>query len=296
VPAVRETLRDGSAEIRLRALGFLVRSAPRDDLLTADLTGLILDDDARVRRSAIEAARSLGPSGRAALPAAIGALEDPDASVRLAAAELIAGHGPAAAEAVPALASMLASPDEGRRATAARTLAALGASARPAFDQLAPLLDDEAASVREAAVLALGGAAPDTEAARPLLAKALGDDTTEVRSAARRAIQRVGPGGVIFVPDLIASAALEEDRRSAERSLRRFERTGPAPGSIPELIDLLDHEHESVRLLAARFLALAGPDARQAVPALTRLRDDPSPEVRAEADAALGRIEAAPGT
>jgi HEAT repeat protein len=101
---------------------------------------------------------------------------------------------------------------------------------------------------------------------------------------------------VIFVPDLIASAALEEDRRSAERSLRRFERTGPAPGSIPELIDLLDHEHESVRLLAARFLALAGPDARQAVPALTRLRDDPSPEVRAEADAALGRIEAAPGT
>ncbi|QDV32590.1 HEAT repeat domain-containing protein [Tautonia plasticadhaerens] len=291
VPAVREALGDESAGIRLWALEFLVRSAPRDDRLLADLSALIDDDDPRVQRPALDALRALGPAGRSALPAAIGALQASDPSVRLAAAELISSHGGAASEAVPALASMLSDPSPGLRATAARTLSELGRAARPAFDRLSPLLDDEDPGVRQAAALAVGASAPDASAARPPLSKALGDDDEEVRSSARRAIQRLGPDAAIFVPDLIASASREEDRRSVERSLRRFERTGPDPGSVPELIDLLGHEQEAVRLLAARFIPLAGPSARDAIPALDGLRDDPSEEVRAQAEAALAQIE-----
>jgi HEAT repeat protein len=185
---------------------------------------------------------------------------------------------------------MLDDPDPGFRVIAAETLAALGTAARPMADRLISLLDDEDAQAREAATLALGSLKLDAEILRPYLVQSLRDDVPEVRDAARRAIQRLGAEGALFVPDLISMAALESDSRSVERSLRRFERTGPQERSIPELIELLEHDHESVRLLAVKFLGLAGDAARDAIPSLERLREDPSPEVRESLAEALALI------
>ena len=46
-----------------------------------------------------------------------------------------------------------------------------------------------------------------------------------------------------------------------------------------------------MRLLAIKLLALAGPSAEEAIPALDRMREDPNAEVRKQAQAASDRIK-----
>ncbi len=106
-----------------------------------------------------------------------------------------------------------------------------------------------------------------------------------------RAIQRLGPEAAIFIPDIILLAEKKENLRSVERMLRRFERTGPDVRSLPELVKQLEHEQDPVRLLAIKFLGLAGPTAKDAIPALERMREDPSAEVRKQAHAACEQIK-----
>ncbi len=291
VPDVRSILRDESAEIREQAIEVLFHAAPRDERLLADLTTCLDDQDTRVQRRALEAIRAIGPLGREALPAAIKMLSSPDRSVRRAAAELIGSHGPSSAQAVPALGALLDDPSPEVRTIAVQTLGNLGKAAQSAFPRLVPLLSDQSAQVRIAVVDTLWSLELDAAEIRPHLSRALGDEQEEVRKAATRSVFRLGPQGAVFLPDLIRLTANPEDRRSVERVLRRFERTGPDPRSVPELVELLGHAQEPVRLLAIKFLGLAGPAAREALPALERLKDDPSSEVRRQAEAALERIK-----
>jgi HEAT repeat protein len=291
VPSVRALLRSGSPDIRLRVIDVLSRSAPRDDHLFDDLASLLDDADARVQTRSIETLRSLGPPGRKALTVVIRKLESPDRGVQLAAAEFIGSHGQAAAEAVPALIPLLAAHDPERQTLAAQTLGTLGKASQPALDPLTSLLAAEPVKVREAAVLALGSLGLDAEPIRPHLARALRDKEPDVRRAAMSAIQRFGPQGSLFVPDIIALAEDKENLGSVQRSLRRFERRGPDVRSLPELVKQLDHDSEAVRLLAIKFLGLAGPNAKDAIASLERLREDPSAEVRKQAEAACERIK-----
>jgi HEAT repeat protein len=294
VQPVRGMLRDPAPEIRLQAIQVLFRLAPRDATLLADLSASVDDADPRIQRTALDAIRSLGPLGRAALSAAIEKLNSPSIEVRRAAAELIASHGPSAAEAVPALTDLLADPSPEIRALAAQTLGSLGTAAQPALPELAALLNGQPVEVRAAVAATLGSLELDAEAIRPYLAPALRDEP-DVRRAALRSIQRLGPRASLFLPDIILMAANPGERRDVERSLRRFERNGPDPRSVPDLVKHLSHEQEAVRLLAIKFLGLAGSKAREALPALERLRDDPSIEVRQQAEAATQRIKGEPG-
>jgi HEAT repeat protein len=291
VPAVRQLLKDDSPEIRARAIDILSGSAPHDDRLLSDLTALVGDTDFRVQRRAVANIRTLGPLGRKSLPVVIDKLASPDIDVYVAAADMIGSHGEAAGEAVPALGSLLDAPVARRRIVAVQTLGRLGKAAQPVFARLTPLVEAEQPEVREAAISTLGSLELDAETVRPYLSKALGDDKPEVRRAAMGAIQRLGPQGAILLPDLILVAVKKESQRPVERLLRRFERSGPDARSIPELVKQLEHEQESVRLLAIKFLGLAGEKAADAVPALERMRDDPVAEVRKQAEAALERIK-----
>ena len=92
-----------------------------------------------------------------------------------------------------------------------------------------------------------------------------------------KAIQRLGPQGAIFIPDIILLAGGKEPLRTVERSLRRFERRGPDARSVPELLKLLEDKEAPVRLLAIRYLGLAGQGAREAIPALERIAKIPAP-------------------
>ena len=167
----------------------------------------------------------------------------------------------------------------------------MGKAAQPALARLIALVGAEQVEVREAAALSLGSLELDAEVVRPALARALRDGKPEVRRAAMRSIQRFGPQGAIFIPDIILLAEKKENLRSVERMLRRFERAGPDVRSLPELVKQLEHNQDAVRLLAIKFLGLAGPSARDAIPALERMREDPSAEVRKQAQAASDRIK-----
>jgi HEAT repeat protein len=291
VPAVRAMLSDKSAEIRIQAIHILYESARHDDRLLGDLMALLSDADPRVQQQAIDIIRSLGPQGRKALTVIIGKLGSPSPEVRLAAAELIGSHGQAAAEAVPALCSLLDDPAPRIRAIAVQTLGSIGKAAQPALARVASLLRAEQVEVRQAAASALGSMELDAEIIRPYLAKALRDDKSEVRRVAMRSIQKLGPQGAVFIPDIILMAEQKDNLRSVERMLRRFERAGPDVRSLPELVKQLEHGQDSVRLLAIKFLGLAGPSAKDAIPALERMRDDPSAEVRKQALAASELIK-----
>ncbi|WP_165249472.1 HEAT repeat domain-containing protein [Paludisphaera soli] len=296
IPEVRALLRGDSAELRAQAVAVLAQAAPRDGKLVDDLMGVLDDPEPAVRRPALERLRGLGTLGRKAIPAAIAKLNDPDDDVRAAAADLLGGHGPSAAEAVPALTAMLAGPSPRIRILAAETLGKLGRSAQAAFDPVAALLDSPDEPVREAAALTLGALGLDAEAVRPRLAGALRDPSPAVRKAALRTVQRFGPSASYFAPDVLLMAVEKEDRPAVERFLKRLERRGPDPRTIPELTSRLGHDHPAVRLLAVRLVALAGPAAAPALPALERLREDPDAEVRAQARAACDRLKPAPAT
>jgi HEAT repeat protein len=288
---VRTLLHDGSPEIRGRAIEVLFQSAPRDDRLLDDLTTLLDDPDTRVQRRAIDAIRALGPPGRKALAAVVGRLGSGDPDVRLAAVQMVDSHGPAAAEAIPALTNLLKDPIPKVRAIAAMTLGKFGKAAQPAFTALTTLIGDEDVAVREAAASTIGSLELDAETVRPFLARALRDEKAEVRRAASRAIPRLGPHGVILVPDIILMAARKENARSVDRLLRPFERSGPDARSVPELVKLLGNDQVAVRLLTIKFLGLAGRNAREALPALERIREDPNPEVRQQARAVCEQIK-----
>ena len=296
VPAVRAVLGDKSAEIRIQAIHILYQSAPHDDRLLGDLMALLDDADARVQQQVIEIIRSLGPTGRKALTAVIGKLGSTNPEVRLAAAEMLGTHGQAAAEAVPALCSLLDDPAPKIRTIAVQTLGAIGKPAQPALPRVASLLSAKEVEVRQAAALALGTMELDPEIIRPHLARALRDDQSEVRRVAMRSIQKLGPQGAIFIPDIILMAEHKDNLRSVERMLRRFERAGPDVRSLPELVKQLEHDQDTVRLLAIKFLGLAGPTAKNAIPALERMREDPSPEVRKQALAASEQIKNHPAS
>ncbi len=289
-PAVRGLLNDPSPEIRALAIEVLWHCASRDGHLLADLTPRLDDNDPAVQRRAIDTIRAMGPPGQAVLPRVIGKLKSPDTNVRLSAAEFIASHGQAPAGAVPALVPLLGDATPRVRIVAAETLGILGKPAQPALPGLAKLLDDREAEVRKAAVAAIASLELDATVVRPHFARALRDGSSEVRRAGMRGIMRLGPDGALLIPDIIRMAERRENVRSVERVLRRFERQGPDPRSTPELVKLLDHREARVRLLAIRFLALAGGKAREAIPVLERMRDDNDAEVRKQAEAACKRI------
>ena len=190
-----------------RSRSSLESRAARRCACSATSWPLLDDADPRVQRQAIDTLRSLGPPGRkvaAGRHRQVERVTNPE--VRLAAAELIGSHGQAAAEAVPALTALLDDPAPKIRTIAAQTLGKMGKAAQPAFDRLTSLLGAEQVEVREAATSTLGSLELDAEVVRPHLARALRDDKSEVRRAALRAIQRFGPQGAIFVPDIILMA------------------------------------------------------------------------------------------
>ena len=227
---------------------------------------------------------------RTALPAIIERLQSPAPEVRIVAAGLIGSLGRSAGDAVPALRALLADGSPELRAAGASTLGQIGAAAQPALDELVRLLDDEHVKVRAAATLALGGLELEPEQVRAHLARSLHDSQTEVRDAALEGIRKFRRRSVIFLPDLVRLAGSAGDQRWLRETLRRYERFGPDPKSIPELLELLNHEQLAVRLKAIDFLGLAGSEGAEAIPRLEALANDADEQIRKHSQTAIERL------
>ncbi len=186
--AARRGLGDADAAVQVAALGALQRLGR---LETSDVVRALAQDDAGVRRRAVDAAPTVaGKGSRSVLPAALtAALSDRDPLVVVGAAWFLGErrHRPA----VAALAHAATAHDDTRCREAA--VAALGAIGDPAGLAAVLVALDDKPTVRRRATVALAGF--DDPAVEPALRRAAGDRDWQVRQAADELLDEPGPGG-----------------------------------------------------------------------------------------------------
>jgi HEAT repeats/PBS lyase HEAT-like repeat len=194
-------------------------------------------------------------------------LQDPSESTRLRAAKELGKLGSEAREAIPALQKALKDTDEDVRLVAARSLKMIQAAAGPS--ELVQRLIRELQS-------------PD-EIVRLKAAKDLG---------------KLGSSAIDAIPALqkLSQDPDEDVRRVAANSIRLIQAgAGPSEG-LQKLIQQLNSPDELTRLKAAKDLAKMGPAAKDALPALQKLLQDPDEDVRRVVASAMERIRGGPIT
>lgn len=101
------------------------------------------------------------------------------------------------------------------------------------------------------------------------------------------ALQRMGSAAAPAAPEIALLLADDNGSVRMESAECLFRIGSP---TVPLLVDVLSGHNDDARALAARTLGRIGLGARDALPVLQGLRDDPSPEVAAEVAFALPMI------
>lgn len=199
---------------------------------------------------------------------------------------LAACSAPLSAQEKP-LAELIAAAKSGETAARLKAIAQLGAEgSEAAVEPLAQLLKDESAEIRAHAAAALGEIGGPAKSAAPALVELLKDEDAQVRRQGVHAIMAIRPGPKVTVP--LAVELLEDgDAGVRLRVLNAISEAGPA--ALPSLIEALSNKKAAY--WACLVLRDMGPAAKDAVPALTKLLDDPRPEIRREAILALAAME-----
>jgi HEAT repeat protein len=126
--------------------------------------------------------------------------------------------------------------------------------------------------LRKSAFSALSRIGPD---AIPALRKALLDTDNEVRAGACEALGGMGPSARDTIADLMR---LFTDAQIREKAVEAVANIGPS--AVPELEYGLLSRSAEMRLGSVRALGRIGPPAKRAIPKLSPLSNDKSPDVR----------------
>lgn len=283
LPELARKLRDENETTRWRAAVKLSRMGTR---AVPVLTEALGDRDFRVRREAVTALRQIGAEAKMALPALVKALRDKDGEVRERAAETLGFLGPAAAPAVPELIRSVKLGGSG----AVWALGAIGPQAKAAIPALTARLDDNEPT-RAAAARALGGIGVSDNRAAVKLAQMVKDDGCEIaRIDAACALGAFGPKARVALPLLVAKLNDQKDPAGATYAAYAVKKIDPRNKlAAPVLVTALNRERSAIR--RSLFLGLLGdigPDAAEAIPALTGLLSDG--ELRQEVEETLRKI------
>ncbi len=267
--------------------------AYRGKPLSAWLQRLRSGNEKEREEAAVTLDESIGPAGKAAVPALIEALKDSNTAVCSRAARALGKVGPGARAAAPALVALVKDrkKDFITRTNAARSLGQVGAEAPTVVPALVAALQDKGGPVRAAAANALGDIGPAARDAVPALRKAAREGDLFVASAAAAALGRVGKPGVPALVEALRSKNVIV-RAAATTALGKV---GPEAGeAVPALVTMLKAKGREDRTAAAQVLGRIGPAAKAAVPALRealKARDDES--LREAAAWAFVRIDPA---
>ena len=286
----RRLLVHKSPEIRFAAVDALSRIAPRDDDLVEALITTVADDAPKVQQRSLEVLTSLGPLGQRALPAVTRQLQSKNDEVRQAALNMIGSLGSNSGESLPDLMKLLEDSDSSWRKSILKTIGKLGTAAQPAVNRLQDLQSDPSAEIREASLRTIGDLRLESDDLLPIVRRGLEDESTEVRSRAFRVARQLGDRSPLLLPVLIPMVSNDEEARSVERTLERMERYVVPKSVVPELAELTSHDSDRVRVLAIRFLGLAGPSAQTALPNLESLIQSEKESIRDEAVDAIEKI------
>jgi HEAT repeat protein len=256
IPHLAEGLKAKEPIIRQMALQSLAQLKVADDNLLKPLVQMAKDDpDQNVRGAAYQALIMQGPKQYAQVEMLLKSEKEP--TVIASAISTIGNQGIAAKGFVPLVIAALKDPSPTVRWNAAQALRNLGPDAKQAIPELAKLLDDENYNVRQNSVQALMNMTPESGSA---LALGLKSKDLNIRNQCLNAF---------------ANNKLQVK----------------APDAVPLLIEMLKDTAPFVRLQAARALGNFGPEAKDAIPALTKLTLDPNVAVRNNAQQALQKIQ-----
>jgi HEAT repeat protein len=238
LPKLREKLKSSDAAIKaetaddLRSLG--QKAAPA----ASDLEMLLKDSSSRVRIAAAAALVRINSGKPVAMETLAADLESPDAAIRRQAARAVGLAGPSAGALAPKLGQLLKDSDPVVKSIALRSIATLGPAAAKATADVIPLLDD--ADLQIDAADALGRIGTAARPAPQKLVAMLSSNQSDARWAAVRGLSQIGG---------------PEAHPAVEFMIRELPRASIVDGYNMMI-----------------YLALLGPVAKDAIPAIQNAR------------------------
>jgi HEAT repeat protein len=220
-------------------------------------------------------AGDIGPAAADAVPELIPLLDSPQHELRIKVLIALGEIGPNSAAAVPAIVQRLES-DEivGARYAAAFALGNIGAKTEEANRALVDAARGEEPTLKMLSLWALARINPDQQrvvkyAAETLVA-GLAIDDAQVRSVAARALADFGDHAELVAPALVAMLQ-DADPQVVGNALDALASIGP------EVVDRIAGalKNPDLRHYATRLLYRLGPEAAEAVPALTQALQEP---------------------
>ncbi len=269
-PVLERLLLEGDATVIVPALEtfaeFGEQAVPRvrDLLKRPDLAywGVVLAGD-------------IGPAAADAVPELIPLLDNPEHELRIKVLIALGEIGPKSAAAVPAIVQRLES-DEimGARYAAAFALGSIGAKTDEANRALVDAARGEERTLKKISLWALAKINPDQQrvvkyAAATLVAGLAADDP-QVRRFAARALADFGEHADLVAPALVAMLK-DADPEVVGNALDALASIGP------KVVDRISGalKNPELRHFATRLLYRLGPEAAEAVPALTEALQEP---------------------
>jgi beta-lactamase regulating signal transducer with metallopeptidase domain len=207
------------------------------------------------------------------------------------------------ADAVPVLRNALKEGNANQRQFAARVFLAYVPGEKDAAPVLISAVGDEDTRVRMVAIESLAHIAPRPAEAVPALRKALKDKNRDVVIAAIRALVPPPPAGhggeafvgmrpeAIFVPEFL-DLLQDDDDHVRERTHFAVLALGPkCKPALPAALAWLRGNNQKQRLAACTMIFNIGPKAKEAVPDLIKIVDDP----KRDGEETMSAIEALGG-
>jgi HEAT repeat protein len=281
LPRFESAFKDAVPIVRMTAVQLVPYLGAEGQALDPALIAALKDDAAMVRHAALQA---VGPATPEAVPVIMESLGDPDLQPKII--DALTKIGAAAEPAVPRLLELLPTASKETRLKILAAVAIIGSQA--GLPALVHAMKDEDAEIRTAAIVGYAKAEHEPAAVLAAAIAMLTDPNREVRHAAASALAQLGDRARSAAPQLLVLLDSDEDRAFALEALRRTQ-----PRAVPQLLPLLNHRDQGVRVFACERLGRLGADAREAIPALQQLAGAQSqPEsVQREARRALRQIE-----
>jgi HEAT repeat protein len=299
VSILREGLKHENVVLRREGAQGLLRLGSAAKEAVPDLLKCVQDEDYLVTVSAAEALGLLAPekAKETAVPVLAKWLDRSDPSIRIAVAGGLGRMGGLSKSAVSALCNTLVDKNPEVRFSALFALGQIGPGAQDAVCSLLKAVKDSETRVGVQAITSL--ILIDLNKMRqakgivlPVLLKGLEQSDVSTRFAALTDLGFLGPEAKSAVPAIVQAMQDKEPqiRLSAAFSLMVIDPNKAKGAAIPVLIEALKSPLPDIRKNAAISLRQLGPDARQAIPALTEVLGDDDVRVHTAAADALVSI------